>query len=105
MRRWSLFALTLIMATIAAAFSLANRDAVRLDLIVSQFELPLGVLVIAAVFVGATIAGLILFGTVVLAQNLKLRALRRELDKLKSQLAKEKTAASADPVLPTPPVV
>lgn len=105
MRRWSLFALTLIMAAIAAAFSLANRDAVVLDLIVSRIELPLGVLVIAAVFVGAAIAGLILFGTVVLAQNLKLRALRRELDKLKSQLAKDKAAASADTVAPKPPVV
>lgn len=107
MKRWLLGIVVVLMAAVAAAFSLINRDAVTLDLLFARFELPLGVLVIAALFVGAVIAGLVLFGTVVFAQNLKLRTLRREHDKLKSAHAQlqAKVAAGQEPLAPNPPVV
>lgn len=100
MRRWLLLLTAALMASVAAMFSLFNRDSVKLDLIFSQFDLPLGVLVIAAVFVGAALAGMVLFSTLILAQNLKLRALRRELDRLKSA-----QAAPKPPVSPPTPMV
>lgn len=107
MRRWLLAIVVVLMAAVAAAFSLINRDAVTLDLLFTRFDLPLGVLVIAALFVGALVAGLVLFGTVVFAQNLKLRTLRRDHDKLKSAHAQlqAKLAAAQEPIAPTPPVV
>ncbi|MBK8286289.1 MAG: LapA family protein [Ahniella sp.] len=104
MKRWLLLVLMLSMAAVAAAFSLVNRDAVALDLLFARLQFPLGVLVIAAVFLGAALAGLVLFSTVILGQNLKLRTIRRELDKLKSAQAQTR-AAAVEPIAPNPPVV
>lgn len=102
MKRWLLLILMILFSVLAAAFSLVNRDSVQLDLLAARTELPLGVLVLAALLVGAAIAGAVLFSTVVLSQNLKLRALRRELDKLKSQQPK---SPLAEPPAPTAPIV
>ena len=104
MKRWLLLVLMLSMAALAAAFSLVNRDPVALDLLFVRLQLPLGVLVIAAVFTGAALAGMVLSSTVILAQNLKLRTVRRELDKLKSAQAPLR-AAAVEPIAPNPPVV
>lgn len=102
MKRWLLLILMILFSVLAAAFSLVNRDSVRLDLLAARTELPLGVLVLAALLVGAAFAGAVLFSTVILSQNLKLRALRRELDKLKSAQPK---SPPAEPPAPTAPIV
>ena len=104
MKRWLLLVLMLSMAAIAAAFSLVNRDPVALDLLFVRLQVPLGVLVIAALFVGAALAGLVLFSTVILTQNLKLRTIRRDFDKFKSAQAQLR-AAAVEPIAPNPPVV
>ena len=104
MKRWLLLVLMLSMAAIAAAFSLVNRDPVALDLLFVRLQVPLGVLVFAALFVGAALAGLVLFSTVILAQTLTVRTIRRDFDTFKSAQAQAR-AAAVEPIAPNPPVV
>jgi uncharacterized integral membrane protein len=78
MIRWLTLALTGLAAIAAFAFSLLNRSPARLDLGLWNPELPLGVLTLCALLLGAILGGGVLYLGVVVPLRLRLRRAQRE---------------------------
>ena len=79
MTRWLTILCLVLVAAAAFAFSLLNQGAARLDLGAWTPELPLGVLVLVALLVGALIGGTVLYLGVILPLRMRLRRALREL--------------------------
>lgn len=79
MRRWFLIVLIVAAVVTSLAFAAANARTVSLDLYLVVFELPLGVLVIGALFVGCLLGGLVLWAGVILPLRMRLAAAQRKL--------------------------
>ena len=79
MTRWLTIACLVLVAVAAFAFSLLNQSAARLDLGAWTPEMPLGVLVLLAVLLGALLGGTVLYLGVILPLRMRLRRVQREL--------------------------
>ena len=79
MARWFGIACMIVVAVAAFAFSLLNRGAARLDLGSWTPEVPLGVLVLLSVLLGAVLGGVVLYAGVILPLRMRLRRVQREL--------------------------
>lgn len=90
MKRWLLILLVALVVLASLVFVIRNAGATLLDLYGLQVTMPLGVIVLAALFIGCLAGGLVLWAGVVLPLRLKLRqAARRE--------ATRETPTRADP--------
>jgi uncharacterized integral membrane protein len=81
MKRWLTILLALLVVFAAIVFSAINTGAVVLDLYLTRFEAPAGVLVLAAVFLGCVLGGLVLYPGVIVPMRMRIAALRRELER------------------------
>jgi len=79
MARWLTILCLAAVAAVAFTFSLLNPTVARLDLGTWTPELPLGVLVLLAVLLGALLGGGVLYFGVVLPLRMRLRRAQREL--------------------------
>jgi uncharacterized integral membrane protein len=79
MKRWSLILLVVPVALAGLVFAVSNAGAVSLDLFGLVLELPLGVVVLGALFAGCIAGGAVLWAGVILPLRVRLRqAQRRE---------------------------
>jgi uncharacterized integral membrane protein len=79
MKRWLLILLVALVVLASLVFAARNAGETTLDLLGLQVALPLGVIVLAALFLGCLAGGLVLWSGVILPLRLKLRqASRRE---------------------------
>jgi uncharacterized integral membrane protein len=79
MTRWLTIACLVLVAVAAFAFSLLNQGAARLDLGAWTPELPIGVLVLVTLLIGALLGGTVLYLGVILPLRMRLRRTQREL--------------------------
>jgi len=79
MARWLTILILAAVAAVAFTFSLLNPTVARLDLGTWTPELPLGVLVLLAVLLGALLGGSVLYFGVILPLRMRLRRAQREL--------------------------
>ena len=79
MKRWLLIVLLVVAVVVSLAFAAANARGVTLDLYMVAFELPLGVVVIGALFIGCLLGGVVLWGGVILPLRIRLAAAQRQL--------------------------
>ena len=77
MARWLTLIVALAMVVLGVIFSALNANAVPLNLYFFQLELPAGVLVLTATFLGCALGGLFLYFGVVVPLRLRIRALTR----------------------------
>lgn len=82
MQRWIVLLLALLLAITSLLFFMANRQIAAVDLYVSEFSLPIGLLIPLTLFTGFVIAGLILIVAVVIPLRLRLRAQTKALEAL-----------------------
>ena len=85
MARWLTILCLAAVAVVAFTFSLLNPTAARLDLGTWTPELPLGVLVLVAVLLGALLGGAVLYFGVILPLRMRLRRAQRELAGTRSE--------------------
>jgi len=79
MARWLTILCLAAVAAVAFTFSLLNPATAKLDLGTWTPELPLGVLVLLAVLLGALLGGSVLYFGVILPLRMRLRRAQREL--------------------------
>jgi len=77
--RWLALVSTFTVVVCAFVFSLLNRASAHLDFGVFATDLPVGVMALSSVLVGALLAGIALLLGVVLPLRLRIRRLQREL--------------------------
>jgi uncharacterized integral membrane protein len=91
MKRWLLILLVALVVLASLVFAVRNAGPATLDLYGLQVAMPLGVIVLGALFLGCLAGGLVLWSGVILPLRLKLRqATRRD--------AAREPATRADPV-------
>ena len=81
MKRWLTILLALLVVFAAIVFSATNTATVALDLYFVTCDLPVGVLVLASVFVGCVLGGLVLYPGVIVPLRMRIATLRRELER------------------------
>ena len=81
MKRWLTILLALLVVFAAIVFSATNTETVALDLYFTTCHLPVGVLVLATLFAGCVLGGLVLYPGVILPLRMRIAALRRELER------------------------
>ncbi len=81
MKRWLTILVALAVVFAAIVFSAINTGAAALDLYFATFELPVGVLVLASLFAGCLLGGLVLYPGVIVPLRMRAAALRRELER------------------------
>ena len=79
MTRWLTIACLILVAVAAFAFSLLNQGEARLDLGAWTPELPIGVLVLVTLLIGALLGGTVLYLGVILPLRMRLRRAQRDL--------------------------
>jgi uncharacterized integral membrane protein len=77
MKRWLLILLVALVVLASLVFAARNAGETTLDLLGLQVALPLGVIVLAALFLGCLAGGLVLWSGVILPLRLKLRQASR----------------------------
>ena len=86
MKRLIVLLLSAAVFCLGAAFSYFNREAVRVDYLLGEVELTLG-LVLVAVFGGTVLLSLCIFWLWSIAQRAELRRLRRKLERNEAELS------------------
>ena len=81
MKRWLTILLALLVVFAAIVFSATNTATVALDLYFTTCELPVGVLVLATLFAGCVLGGLVLYPGVIVPLRMRIASLRRELER------------------------
>ena len=81
MTRWLTILAALVVVFAAIVFSVINRGAAALDLYFAKLDAPVGVLVLASLFLGCLIGGLVLYPGVIVPLRMRVTALRRELER------------------------
>lgn len=87
MKRWSLVLLVVPVALAGLVFAVSNATPVALDLFGLVVEVPLGVAVLASLFLGCAAGGTVLWAGVILPLRVRLR-----------QTQRRDAASRADPV-------
>ena len=77
MKRWLTILAAILVVLAAIVFSATNTATVALDLYFTTCEIPVGVLVLASVFVGCVLGGLVLVPGVILPLRMRVTTLRR----------------------------
>jgi uncharacterized integral membrane protein len=95
MARWLTLIVALAMVVLGVIFSALNANAVPLNLYFFQLELPAGVLVLTALFMGCGLGGLFLYFGVIVPLRMRVRAQQREL--VQRQKAASTTTAATVP--------
>ena len=81
MKRWLSILVALLVVFAAIVFSAINQGAVALDVYFASFSVPVGVLVLASVFAGCVLGGLVLYPGVIVPLRMRVASLRRELER------------------------
>ncbi|HVF35883.1 MAG TPA: LapA family protein [Candidatus Saccharimonadia bacterium] len=81
MKRWLTILVAILVVLAAIVFSATNTTTVALDLYFTTCHLPVGVLVIASLFTGCVLGGLVLYPGVIVPLRMRAANLRRELDR------------------------
>ena len=84
MTRWLTILIALLVVFAAIVFSAINTGATALDFYFGSISVPVGVLVLAALFAGCVLGGLVLYPGVIVPLRMRVTALRRELERLKA---------------------
>lgn len=92
--QWMLI-LTLIFALITAIFAVINVDAVRVNFIFTQADIPLILVVLGSTLLGGLIAALL-----GMLRQFKLKRSMRQLEKRIAELEREQTASLSSSPLP-----
>jgi len=71
MRRWIVMILCALIGIAAVIFSLLNLQMVSLDLVAGTVTMPLGVLVLLAVLLGAALSGLLWMAYVIVPMRMR----------------------------------
>lgn len=71
MRRWVVMILCALIGIAAVIFSLLNLQMVSLDLVAGTVTMPLGVLVLLAVLLGAALSGLLWLAYVIVPMRMR----------------------------------
>ena len=96
--RLGVVVLILLFAMFGAVFGALNADRVAFDVYFTDFELPKGAAVLAALLIGWIAGGLVVWLLRVLRLKRELRASRRQLRDLRSQLDASSGLADGKPV-------
>lgn len=91
--RLGVVVLILLFVLFGATFGALNADRVAFDLYFTDFELPKGAAVLAALLIGWVLGGLVVWFLQVLRLRRELRAARRTVSDLRTQQA---AASSTD---------
>ncbi|HET9485703.1 MAG TPA: lipopolysaccharide assembly protein LapA domain-containing protein [Xanthomonadales bacterium] len=97
MKRALIFTLAVVVTLLAIVFSAINAKPAKLDLYVGAIDLPVGVLVLAAMLVGCLLAGAVLYAAVILPLRLQLAALLREKARAAASATATATAVATAP--------
>ena len=81
MKRWLTILLALVVVFAAIVFSAINTAAAPLDLYATTLALPVGVLVLASVLLGAVLGGVLLYAGVIVPLRMRIASVRRELER------------------------
>jgi uncharacterized integral membrane protein len=79
MRRLTFTALYLLIFLLGVVFTLLNKNTVVVNFHLGQFELPVAVLVILAMFLGVILSLIVCYGTK-LKYRVEVRGLRKRID-------------------------
>ena len=78
MLRWLWIVIGALVALAGIVFSAINVEPARLDFYFGSVTMPLGILVLLTLFGGFLLAGLVLWGGVIVPLRLRLGSLRRQ---------------------------
>ena len=81
MKRWLTILVAILVVFAAIVFSATNTATVALDLYFTTCHVPVGVLVLASLFAGCVLGGLVLYPGVIVPLRMRAANLRRELDR------------------------
>lgn len=84
MTRWLTILVALAMIFLGVVFSAINMGSAGLDLYFFSLEVPIGVLVLAAILLGFMLGGLFLYAGVIVPLRMRLGTARREIEQRKA---------------------
>ncbi len=85
MRRLASSALYILVFLMGVIFTLLNKSTVAVNYHLGQFELPVAVLVVLAVFIGVVLSLIVCYGSKV-KSRIEVRALRKRMSVLEQEI-------------------
>ena len=85
MRRVAYTAFYTLVFLLGVIFTLLNQDSVKINFHLSQFELPLAVIIIIAIMLGVVLSVIVCYGST-LKHRVEIRGLRKKISLLEQEI-------------------